>query len=113
VEDDNPFAGLQKKSKKGRKADKHKAAEPTDKKINHSFDIMEAFSQLKVEAPVTSTKVGLSHLPPPLPAIALGQVVAKTTGTARSAGALVVTVYHHRHASHRITMYCNAQWKPC
>lgn len=57
MEDDNPFAGLQKKSKKGRKADKFKAAEPTDKKINHSFDILEAFSQLKVEAPLAASKV--------------------------------------------------------
>ncbi len=58
VEDENPYASLEKKSKKGRKQDKFKAAaDSSDKKINHSFDILEAFSKLSVEAPLTVSKV--------------------------------------------------------
>lgn len=58
VEDENPYAAVEKKSKKGRKQEKFKAAaESSDKKINHSFDILEAFAKLSVEAPLFTSKV--------------------------------------------------------
>ncbi len=57
MEDDNPYAALEKKSKKGRKAEKRAAALPVDKPLQHGFEILSAFGKLKVEAPLTLSKV--------------------------------------------------------
>jgi len=57
VEDDNPYASLEKKSKKGRKAEKRAAQPPVEKPLNHSFDILTAFGKLKIEAPLSTAKV--------------------------------------------------------
>lgn len=57
VEDDNPYASLEKKSKKGRKAEKSAAKVPAEKPLNHTFDILSAFGKLKIEAPLTASKV--------------------------------------------------------
>jgi hypothetical protein len=58
VEDDNPYANLEKKSKKGRRAEKNAAKPPAEKPLNHSLDIMGAFAKLSIEAPTTVSKVG-------------------------------------------------------
>ena len=58
MEDDNPYANLEKKSKKGRRAEKSAAKPPAEKPLNHSLDIMGAFAKLSIEAPTTVSKVG-------------------------------------------------------
>lgn len=67
IEDDNPYANLEKKSKKGRKAEKNTAKPPAEKPLNHSLDIMGAFAKLSIEAPTSVSKVGL-HTEPALAA---------------------------------------------
>lgn len=57
VEDDNPYATLEKKSKKGRKAEKSAAKPPSEKPLNHSLDLLGAFAKLKIEAPYSVSKV--------------------------------------------------------
>ena len=61
IEDDNPYANLEKKSKKGRKAEKNAAKPPAEKPLNHSLDIMGAFAKLSIEAPTSVSKVGGAH----------------------------------------------------
>jgi hypothetical protein len=61
IEDDNPYANLEKKSKKGRKAEKNAAKPPAEKPLNHSLDIMGAFAKLSIEAPTSVSKVGCTR----------------------------------------------------